>query len=86
MQRKQTENTGYWSDEIWLTSSGKWWRTEEKVSILLESELSSSIPVPSSNPRTRRKRKRIEVNSETWFDSRRSQSQNMQTKLCSSLL
>ena len=27
----------------------------------------------------RRKRKRIEVNSESWFDSRRSQSQNRQT-------
>ena len=36
-------------------SSGKRWRTEEKVSILLESELSSSIVVPSSNPRTFRK-------------------------------
>ena len=36
-------------------SSGKRWRTEEKVSILLESELSSLFPVPSSNPRTFRK-------------------------------
>ena len=85
-------------------SSGKRWRTKEKVSILLESELSSAIPVLSSNSRTfrkhnqsciarqstvtrrfyrvyfsRRKRKRIEVNSESWFDSRRSQSQNRQT-------
>ena len=76
----------------------------EKVSILREPELSSEIPVPSSNPRTfrkysqsciarectvtrrfyrvylsRRKRKRIEVDSESWFDSRRSQSQNRQT-------
>ena len=34
-------------------SSGKRWRTEEKVSILRESELSSSIPVPYSNPRSR---------------------------------
>ena len=85
-------------------SSGKRWRTEEKVSILFESDLSSSILVPSSNPRTfrkynqsrtarqctvtrrfyrvylsSRKRKRIEVNSESWLDSRRSQSQNRQT-------
>ena len=32
--------------------SGKRWRTEQKVSILREPELSSEIPVPSSNPRT----------------------------------
>ena len=36
-------------------SSDKGWRTEEKVSILLESKLSSSIPVPSSNSRTFKK-------------------------------
>ena len=85
-------------------SSDKRWRTKEKVSMLLESELSSSIPVPSSNSRTfwkcnqsciarqctvtrrfhrenssRRKRKRIEVYSESCFHSRRSQSQNGQT-------
>ena len=36
-------------------SSGKRWRTEEKVSKLLEPELSSEIPVTSSNPRTFRK-------------------------------
>ena len=85
-------------------STGKRWRTEEKVSILLEPELSSEIPVPWSNPRTFRKYnqsciarqctanrrfhrvylsrpkwKRIEVNSESRFDSRRSQSQNRQT-------
>ena len=36
-------------------SSGKRWRTEEKVSILYEPELSSEIPVLSSNPRTFRK-------------------------------
>ena len=86
-----------------------WQKVEDKrkvLSILLGSELSSSIPVPSSNSRTfrsfllevpffsvtinpalqdnvllpegcyrvylsRRKRKRIEVNSEPWFDSRR---------------
>ena len=85
-------------------SSGERWRTEEKVPVLREPELSSSISVPLSNPRTfrkhnqsciarecavtrrfhrvfllRRKRKRIEVNSESWFDSRRSQSQNRQT-------
>ena len=35
--------------------------------------------------KSRRKRKRNEVNSESWFDSRRSQSQNRQTS-CSSLL
>ena len=40
-------------------SSGKRWRTEEKVSILLEPELSSSVPVPSSYPRTFRKYKSI---------------------------
>ena len=82
-----------------VISSGKRWRTK-----LLGSELSSSIPVPSSISRTfrkynqsciarqctvtrrfyrvsssRRKWKRIEVNSKPWFDSRRSQSQNMQT-------
>ena len=82
----------------------KGWRTEEKFSILLESELFSSIPVLSRNPRTfrkynqscvarqctvtrrfhrvylsRRKRKRVEVNSESWFDFRVSQSQNRQT-------
>ena len=36
-------------------SSGKRWRREEKISISLESELPSSIPVHSSNPRTFRK-------------------------------
>ena len=36
-------------------SSGKRWRTEEKVSILREPELISEIPVPSSNPRAVRK-------------------------------
>ena len=38
----------------WKNGHPLWqkWRTEEKVSILLESELSSSIPVPSSNPST----------------------------------
>ena len=36
-------------------NSGKSWRTKEKVSILLGSELSSSILVPSSNSRTFRK-------------------------------
>ena len=105
----QSDNTGYWSDEMkkhfvnaphW--SIEKW--TEENISILLEFELSSLFPVPSSNPRTfrkynqsciarqcivirrfyrvylsRRKRKRIEVNSFTLFDSRRSQSQNRRT-------
>ena len=86
-------------------SSDKRWRTEENISILLESKLSSSISILSSNPRTfrkynqsciarrqcivtrrfyrvflpRRKRKRIEVDSEPWFVSRRSQSQNGQT-------
>ena len=85
-------------------SLAKRWRTEEKVSILSEPELSFSIPVLSSNPRTfrkynqsciarqctvtrrfyrvyssRRKRKTIKVNSESWFNSRRSQSQNRQT-------
>ena len=87
-----------------IDNSGKWWRTEEKVSILREPVLSSEIPVLLSNPRTfrkydqsciarqctvtrrfhraylsHRKRKRIEVHSESWFDSRRSQSQNRQT-------
>ena len=86
-------------------SSGKRRRTEEKVSIMLENELSSSIPLPSNNPRpakkynqsciarqctvtrrfyrvfsSRRKRKRIEVNSESWFDSKKNQSQNKQTR------
>ena len=103
-KKKQFDKAESWSIEKLVYSSGKRWRTEEKVSILLESELSSSIPVPSSNPRTfrnyshscitrqstvtrrfyrvylsRRKRRRIEVNSESWFDSRRSQSQNTQT-------
>ena len=36
-------------------SSGKRWGTKEKVSTLLESEVSSSIRVPSSNSRTFRK-------------------------------
>ena len=36
-------------------SSGKKWTTKEKVSILLESELASSILVPSSSSRTFRK-------------------------------
>ena len=36
-------------------SSDKGWRTEEKISILLQSELSSSIPVSSSNLRRFRK-------------------------------
>ena len=91
------------------------WSIAKWVSVLakgglFESEISSEILVPSSNPRTfrkynqsciarqctvtrrfrrvhlsRRKRKRIEVNSESWFDSRRSQSQN-RDKLCFSLL
>ena len=80
-------------------SSGKRWRTEVKVSILLGSELSPSIPFlrafqghsgstinPALQDRrcyrenlSRRKRKRIEVNSGSCFDSRRSQSQNRQT-------
>ena len=124
-KEKQSDNTGYWSDEMKKhfvnasalvdrkigISSGKKRRTKEKVSILLGSELSSSIPVRSSNPRrfrkynqsciarqctvtrrfyrvylSRRKRKRIEVNSESWFDSRRSQSHKQADKLCSSLL
>ena len=64
-KRKQSDSTGYWSDEMkkhsvnapnWSIlqmdiSSGKKWRTEKKVPILLESELSSSILVPSSNPK-----------------------------------
>ena len=117
-KKKQSDSTGYWSDEMkkhsvnapnWSIlqmdiSSGKKMEDRRKGSILLESELSSSIPVPSSNPRTfrkyhqsciarqctvtrrfyrvylsRRKRKSIEVNSDSWFDSRRSQSQNRQT-------
>ena len=82
-------------------SSGERWTAEEKVSILLESELYVEIHVPSRNPRTlmkknqsciarqctvtrrfhrvylsRRKRKRIEVKSESWFDSRKSLSRN----------
>ena len=92
-------------------SSGKRWRTEEKVSILRQPELFSEIPVLSNNPKdiqevqsilhcktlccyqkvlpillTRRKRERLEVNSESWFDSRRSQSQKQADMLCSSLL
>ena len=87
-----------------LINRYQFWRKVEdrrKGFFLLEPELSSEIPVPSSNPRTfrkynqsciarqctvtrrfhrvylsRRKRKRIEVISESWFDSRRSQSQN----------
>ena len=67
-KKKQSDNTGYWSDEMkkhfvnaqhWSIENGYkfWyrWRTKEKVSILLESELPSSIPVPSGNPRTFRK-------------------------------
>ena len=68
-KKKQSDNTGYWSDEMkkrlanaqqwslekWISVVQKRWKTEEKVSILLESELSSSILVPSSNPKTFRK-------------------------------
>ena len=68
-KKRQSENTGCWSDEMkkdfvnaprWSIQkmdiiSGRRWRTEEKVSILLEPELSSQIPIPSSNPRTFRK-------------------------------
>ena len=36
-------------------SSGERWRTEEKLSILLETDPFSEIPVPSTNPRTFRK-------------------------------
>ena len=66
--RKAIENTGFWSDEMKKQfvnaqhvdrkngiSSGKRWRTEGKVSILLESEQSSSILVLSSSPRAFRK-------------------------------
>ena len=91
--------------EAWVSVSGEKWRTEDyKVSIMLDSALSSSIPVLSNKPRTfkkynqsciarqrsatrnfhrihwsLRKRKRIEVNSEMWFDSRSSHSLNRQT-------
>ena len=104
-RKKEFVNAPHWSIEKMDISSGKRWRTEEKVPILREPELSSSIPVPSNNSRTfrrkcywsciarqctvaernyrvplpRRERKRIEVNSESWFDSRRSQAQNRQT-------
>ena len=68
-KKKQSNNTGYWSDEMkkqfvnaphwsiykWISVLEKRWRMQEMVSILLESELSSSILVPSSNPRTFRK-------------------------------
>ena len=53
--KKEFVNAAHWSIEKMDISSGKRWRTEEKISILLESDLSSSIPVPSSNPRTIRK-------------------------------
>ena len=102
IEKKMQESiTTKWQMDI---SSGERWRTEEKVSILLESGPYSEILVPSSNPRTLgkynrsciarqctvtrrfhrvylsgRKRKRIQVNSESWLDSRRSQSQNRQT-------
>ena len=101
--KKDFVNTPHWSEK-WVSVLAKRWRTKEKDSILLGSELSSSILVPSSNSRTLRKynqsciarqctvtrrfhrvylsrlkRKRVEVNSEPWFDSRRSQSQNRQT-------
>ena len=53
-KKRQSDNTGYWSDEMkkdfvnaphwsiekWISVLGKRWRTEEKISILLESELS----------------------------------------------
>ena len=67
-RKKQIDNTAYWSVDLkkdfvnashW--SIGKWISVlakgggQEKVSILLESELSSSILVPSSNWRTFRK-------------------------------
>ena len=68
-KKKHLDNTEYWSVEMkkdfvkaphwsiekWTSVLAKKWKTKEKVSILLESELSSSIPVPSSNPRTFRK-------------------------------
>ena len=117
-KKKQSDNAGYWSDEMkkdfvnaphwsiekWISVLSKGGGQKRKVSIFLESEISSSILVPSSNPRTfrkynqsciarqctvmrrfcrvylsRRKRKRIEVNCESWFDSRRTQSKNRQT-------
>ena len=49
---RQCSALAKWQMDI---SSGKRWRTVEKVTILLESELSSSIPVPSSNSGTFRK-------------------------------
>ena len=109
-KKKQPDYTGYWSKEMkkhfvnaqhwspekWISVQVKGGGQKKKVSILLGSELSSSIPVCSSNPRTfrkhtqscitrrcivtrkfyrvflsRRKRKRIEINSESWFDSGR---------------
>ena len=56
-KKKLSDDTGYWSDEMkkqfvnapylsidkWISVLGKRWRTKEKVSILLECELSSEI-------------------------------------------
>ena len=68
-KKKQFDNTEHWSMEMKKDfinaphlvdckmdiSSGKRWRTKEKVSILLESELSSSFPLPFSSSRTFRR-------------------------------
>ena len=64
-KNKQFDNTEYWSVETkkhfvnaqnwsvdkWISVLAKGGGQKRRVSILLESELSSSIPVPSSNPR-----------------------------------
>ena len=68
-KKRQSDNTGFWSDEMkqnfvnaphwsiakWISVLAKRWRTEEKIWILFGSGLFSSIPIPSSNPRTFRK-------------------------------
>ena len=52
-RRKKFDGASPWSLEDWISTLAR--RSEEKISILRESKLFQSIPVPSSNSRTFRR-------------------------------
>ena len=54
-QKRQFDKVEYWSVEKSISTLARGGGEKKKVSMLLDSELSSSIPVPSSNSRTFRK-------------------------------